>query len=104
MMDRRGFLRTVGFFSAPLALAAEPQPPRGAWRIGFLGDGPRADRAPIASKPFRDGLRELGYDEGQNVMLEERWSEDKAHTLLDHVAEFVRLKVDVIVTHGVRGT
>jgi ABC-type uncharacterized transport system substrate-binding protein len=89
-------------FSLTLApLVAEPQQ---VWRIGFLGDGPRAERAPIAVVPFREGLRELGYIEGQNVVIEERWSEGKGERLPDLAAELVRLKVDVIVTHGVRGT
>ena len=52
----------LGLLMAPLAV--EPQPARKVWRIGFLGDGPRAERAPISIPPFRDGLRELGYIEG----------------------------------------
>jgi putative tryptophan/tyrosine transport system substrate-binding protein len=84
-------------------LAAEAQPARKVWRIGFLGDGPRAERTAISIEPFRDGLRELGYIESQNVVIEERWSEDRSERLLDLATELVRLKVDVIVTHGVRG-
>jgi putative tryptophan/tyrosine transport system substrate-binding protein len=83
---------------------AEPQSARKVWRIGFLGDGPRAERVGIAVEPFREGLRELGYHEGQNVVIEERWSEGKSERLLDLATELVRLKVDVMVTHGVRGT
>jgi putative ABC transport system substrate-binding protein len=86
------------------ALLAEAQPPRKVWRIGFLGDGPRAERASISIEPFREGLRELGYVEGQNVVIEERWSEGKAERLPDLFAELIRLNVDVIVTHGVRAT
>jgi putative tryptophan/tyrosine transport system substrate-binding protein len=91
----------LGLLSAPLA--AEAQPARKVWRIGFLGDGPRAERTAISIEPFRDGLRELGYSESQNVVIEERWSEDRSERLLDLATELVRLKVDVIVTHGVRG-
>jgi putative tryptophan/tyrosine transport system substrate-binding protein len=91
----------LGLLSAPLA--AEAQPARKVWRIGFLGDGPRAERTAISIEPFRDGLRELGYIESQNVVIEERWSEDRSERLLDLATELVRLKVDVIVTHGVRG-
>jgi putative ABC transport system substrate-binding protein len=82
----------------------EAQPARKVWRVGFLGDGPRADRAAISIEPFRDGLRELGYLEGQTVVIEERWSEGQSERLLDLATELVRLNVDVIVTHGVRGT
>jgi putative tryptophan/tyrosine transport system substrate-binding protein len=91
----------LGLLSAPLA--AEAQPARKVWRIGFLGDGPRAERTAISIEPFRNGLRELGYIESQNVVIEERWSEDRSERLLDLATELVRLKVDVIVTHGVRG-
>ena len=85
-------------------LAAEAQSVGKVWRVGFLGDGPRAERAAISIEPFRDGLRELGYVEGQNVLIQERWSEGKSERLLDLAKELVSLKVDVIVTHGVRGT
>src|SRR5262245_37304988 len=87
---------------APTAIA-EAQPARKVWRIGFLGDGPRAERAAIASEPFREGLRELGYIEGQNVVIEERWSEGKMERLHDNAAELARMNVDVIVAHGVQG-
>jgi putative ABC transport system substrate-binding protein len=92
----------LGLLAAPLA--TEAQPARKVWRIGFLGDGPRAERASISTEPFREGLRELGYVEGQNVVIEERWSEGKAERLFDLAGELVRLNVDVIVTHGVQGT
>lgn len=91
----------LGLLAAPLA--AEAQSTQKVWRIGFLGDGPRAERASISIAPFRDGLRELGYVEGQNVVIEERWSEDRSERLLDLATELVRLNVDVIVTHGERG-
>lgn len=92
----------LGLLAAPLV--AEAQPARKVWRLGFLGDGPRAERIAISIEPLRDGLRELGYLEGQNVVIEERWSEGRSERLLDLATELVRLKVDVIVTHGVRGT
>ena len=90
----------LGLLTAPLT--AEAQPAHKVWRIGFLGDGPRAERAAISIEPFRDGLRELGYIEKQNVLIEERWSEGRSERLPDLAAELVRLNVDVIVTHGVR--
>jgi ABC-type uncharacterized transport system substrate-binding protein len=104
-MDRRA-VTVVALVLALLTtpLTAEAQPARTVWRVGFLGDGPRAERAAISIEPFRDGLRELGYIENQNVLIEERWSEGRSERLLDLATELVRLKVDVIVTHGVRGT
>ena len=74
------------------------------WRIGFLGDGTRTERLAINFEPFREGLRELGYIQGQNLVIEERWSDGRGERLPGLAAELVHAKVDVIVTHGVRGT
>ena len=82
---------------------AEAQQPKKVSRIGFLGDGSAAARAAISLEPFREGLRELGYVEGRNIILEVRWTDGKSERLPDLVGELVRLKVDVIVTHGVPG-
>jgi len=84
------------------AMAAEAQPASRVSRVGFLGDGPRAERAPISIEPLRDGLRELGYVENQNVLIEERWSGGRSERLPGLAAELAGLNVDVIVTHGVR--
>jgi putative ABC transport system substrate-binding protein len=73
-------------------------------RIGFLGDGSAASRAANILEPFREGLRELGYVEGQNILLEVRWTDGHSERLPELVGEFIRLQVDVIVTHGVPGT
>lgn len=74
------------------------------WRIGFLGDGAAAQRVPISLEPFRQGLRELGYVEGRNVILEVRWTDGNNERLAEFAREFVRLDVDVIVTHGAPGS
>ncbi len=69
-------------------------------RIGLL----RVDSPP--RKPvdeFRQGLRELGYVEGQNLALEILWAESKVERLPELAAELVRLNVDIIVTHGPQG-
>lgn len=92
-------LRTVGliitFLFALLAipLAAETQQPATISRIGFLGTSPtnRHDEA------LRQGLRELGYVEGQNIAIERRYSEARAEALPDLAIKLVQLKVDVIV-------
>jgi putative ABC transport system substrate-binding protein len=76
-----------------LCLAAEAQQPKKIYRIGFLGNaaGYRIDA-------FRQGLRELGWVEGQNVTIEFRHPEGQADLRREHATELVRLKVDVIVT------
>jgi len=103
VIGRRAFVSAMTLKLLVGPLAAHAQPVGKVWRIGFLGDGLRAERGPIAIAPFREGLRELGYVEGQNVVIEERWSESRVERFGDLAADLVRLKVDVIVTHGVRG-
>jgi putative ABC transport system substrate-binding protein len=68
-----------------------------------LGDGSAASRAAQTLEPFREGLRELGYVEGHNIILEVRWTEGHSERLPALAGEFLRLPVDVIVTHGVPG-
>ena len=92
-MDRRTFIGTLagGLLAAPLA--AEAQPPQAkVARIGLLGDVPR-----FLDEPFRQGLRELGYIEGQNIVIEHRAPEWKYERLPGLAVELVRLQVDVIV-------
>ena len=52
---------------------------------------------------LRAGLRELGYVEGQNLIIESRWAEDKYDLLPELAAELVRLEIDVLITHGTPG-
>jgi len=67
-------------------------------RIGFLGSDPTAVAARIEA--LRQGLRELGYFEGKNILIDYRYAEDKLDRFPALAAELVRLKVDVIVTGG----
>ena len=83
-----------------LCFSAEAQQAKKVPRIGFLGDGSAASRGPITLVPFREGLRELGYVEKQNILIEVRWTDSKSEHLPQLVGELIRLKVDVIVTHG----
>src|SRR5262250_1312793 len=83
---------------APLVLQAE-QAGR-VWRIGWLGDGTRSAREGNTLTPLRDGLRELGYIEGKNLIIDARWSDGSEEQLRRDAADLVRLRVDVIVTHG----
>jgi putative tryptophan/tyrosine transport system substrate-binding protein len=89
----------VALGAAPLVVNA--QQAGKLWRIGFLGDGFAATRAAESLEPFRQGLAELGYVPGRNVELEVRWTEGNRDRRNQLAAELVRLKVDVIVTHGV---
>ena len=89
-------LTTVLLTVAP---PAEAQQPGKIPRIGFLiGSSPSANAARIEA--FRHGLRELGYVEGENIVIEFRSAEGQFDRLPDLAAEIVRLKVDVIVTSG----
>jgi ABC-type uncharacterized transport system substrate-binding protein len=69
------------------------------FRIGFLGNSTAALEANLV-EPFREGLRELGYVEDQNVIIEYRWAEGQYERFPALVAELIALKVDVIVTAG----
>jgi putative ABC transport system substrate-binding protein len=73
---------------------AQAQQPKKVWRIGVLSGGYGAQNVQLDA--FRQGLRELGYVEGQNIVIEYRYSEGKHERLPDLAAELVRLKVDVI--------
>ena len=78
---------------------AEAQQPKKIARIGILNPGWRGDTGiEVLSEAFRQGLRELGYVEGQNVVLEYRFAEAKPERLRELAAELVHLKVDVIFT------
>ena len=89
-----------GLLAAPLAAGA--QQPAKVPRIGFLGSGSPATYGALVDA-FRQGLRELGYVEGQNVVMDLRWAEGRFERLPALAEELVRLKVDVILTHGTPG-
>ena len=90
---------SFGAVLSALCMSADAQQPAKAPRIGFLGgSSPSAISARIEA--FRQGLRELGYVEGKNIVIEWRYAEGKFDRLPALAAELVRLKVDVIVTSG----
>jgi putative tryptophan/tyrosine transport system substrate-binding protein len=93
-MQRREFITLLGGTAAAWPLAARSQPSK-VVRIGALYIG-LAD-AESFKKELRDGLRELGYVEGQNIAFEFRSAEGKLDRLPELASELVRLKVDVIV-------
>jgi putative ABC transport system substrate-binding protein len=104
-MKRRAFLGVItgGLLAAPLA--AEAQQAGKVWRIGLLQEGPDKNLNPEAPmNGFVDGLRELGYVEGQNLVIEYRYTNNESERIPEFAAELVRLKVDVIATSGTRET
>jgi putative ABC transport system substrate-binding protein len=88
----------AGALATPFASFAQKKPAR-VYRIGILALGNSTDSSivPHLQEAFTQGLRELGYVEGQNVIIERRSAEDKIERLPDLAAELVRIKVDVIV-------
>ena len=85
------------------SLAAEAQTGGRVYRLGFLGQTSAADLA-RQTKALRQGLRDLGYDEGRNLVIEYRWADRKLDRLPALATELVGLNVDVIVTHGSAGS
>ena len=73
------------------------------YRIGFLGNSTAALEANLI-EPFRQGLRDLGYEEGRNITIEYRWAEGKYERLPALIAELVALNLDVMVTAGTPAT
>ena len=95
-MDRRAFVRAIalGLLAAPLP--AEAQQAGGVHRMGFLTSG-STTASVRAVEAFRQGLRELGWVEGQNIVIDYRFAEGIFDRLPDLAAELVRLQVEVIV-------
>jgi putative ABC transport system substrate-binding protein len=98
MTTRRAFIGRValGLLAAPLA--ADAQQAGSVARIGYLS--PHLAASPHLPEAFRQGLRDLGYVEGRNVVIEYRSAEGKPERLPALAAELVALKVDVIVAPG----
>ena len=95
-MDRRAFLGTLAGSLLAVPLAAEAQQAGKVYRIGYLGySSPSLER--VLVEAFRQRLRDFGYLEGQNLVLEYRSAEGKRERLPELAADLVRLKVDVIV-------
>ena len=95
MIDRRTFLTLLGAGTLAAPVATEAQQPRTV-RIGWLATEARPD----ALNPFRQALKELGWVEGGNLALEQRYAHGDAERYPELATELVRLKVDILVTDG----
>jgi putative ABC transport system substrate-binding protein len=98
-MKRREFITLVGGAAAAWPVAARAQQAGKVPTIGFLG----ASTASVQSQwvaAFVQRLRELGWIDGRTVGIEVRWAKGRPERFAEIAAEFVRLKVDVIVTLG----
>jgi putative ABC transport system substrate-binding protein len=99
-LDRRTFVCALagGLLAAPLAV--EAQQLGKVPRVGYLLSSAKRP----SNEAFWEGLRALGYIEGQNITTERRYAEGKAERYADLAAELVRLRVDVIVADSAHAT
>jgi putative ABC transport system substrate-binding protein len=96
--SRRAFLAaSIAATASPFVAAAQRQTK--TWRIGYLGPVSPSGGARLLES-FRQGLRELGYAEGQNVSIDYRWAEGRLDRLPELAEELTQLKVDVLVTYS----
>ena len=98
-MQRRQFVTLLGGAAAAWPLAAHAQQAGKLPTIGFLGSGTPSTQGQWAAA-FVQRLRELGRIENRTVAIEYRWAEGRDERFAEIAAEFIRLKVDVIVTYG----
>ena len=98
MMKRREFITLLGSAAAGWPLAARAR--QSAMPvIGLMGAGSAAAQSHLTSA-FLQRLRELGWTEGRELRIEYRWAEGRPQRFAEIAAEFVRLKVDLILTHN----
>ena len=100
-MRRREFVTLLGGAAVAWPIGAHAQETK-AYRIGFVGLT-SAGSLPERPEAFRAGLRDLGYQEGRNIVIEYRWAEGRYELLPALFADLVRLNVDVIVSQGTPG-
>lgn len=97
MNNRRKLIFALGT-AGSFPFAAVSQQPKKIYRIGFVTGRPRLDEP---SEAFRQRLRELGYVEGKNLVIEWRFLQARADRALEVAAEFVRLNLDCMAAAGV---
>src|SRR6516225_224020 len=97
-VNRRDLISLVGGAVVAWPLAARAQQPVMPL-IGLMGSGSAAAQSHLTAA-FLQRLRELGWTEGRNLRIEYRWGEGRNERFAEIAAEFVRLKVDLILTHN----
>src|SRR5258708_2362803 len=98
-MRRRKFITLLGGAAVAWPPAARAQQAANMPTIGYLGPATPAVESQRAAA-FVQRLRELGWIEGRTIAIEYRWAEGRSERFTEIAAEFVRLKVDVIVTYA----
>ena len=98
-MNRREFITLLGGAAATWPLAARAQQPGRVWRVGMLETTSMQLNA-ANFEAFRQSLRDLGYIEEQNLIIEYRSAEGRGERFTDLAADLLRLNIDVIVTRG----
>ena len=99
VVSKQIFFPVLGALLFALSSLVEAQQPEKIPRIGFLGNSTAVLEANLIG-PFREGLREVGYLEGKNIIIEWRWAEGKYERFPALIAELIASKVDLIVTAG----
>jgi putative ABC transport system substrate-binding protein len=88
-----------------LSTLAQAQQPKKIYRIGYLSPGSATTSVPARSnEAYRQGLRDLGWVEGQNILIEYRFAEGRTERFPELAAQLVKLNVDCIVSFGVAAT
>jgi putative ABC transport system substrate-binding protein len=95
-VERRTFLAGTGAVLLGAPLDAWAQPVKKPWRIGYLSGGSSPVMAPYVAA-FREGLRNRGLIEGENIVVEHRWGDGNNEKLPALAGELVALKVDLLV-------
>ena len=105
MNNRRKLIVALGAGALTAPFGAFAQQQGKVWRVGWLSQGTRPDPSrPNFFAAFLQGMRELGYVEGKNMVIESRYADSKFERLPDLAAELVQLKVDVILAAATPAT
>src|SRR5262245_15135969 len=99
MIGRREFVKLLGGAAVAWPLAARAQQHTKLPTIGFLGSSTHSAWSNWVAT-FVQRLRQLGWIEGRTIAIEYRWAEGRSESFTEMAAEFVRMKVDIIVTGG----
>ncbi len=103
MISRRGFIRNAALGTLVAPLAAKAQQAGKIYRIGAVSGGSSFAEGSQLLMALRQGLRDVGYVEGQNLVLERRNAEGRYDRFPEFIDELVRLRVDVILVGGPAG-